>query len=131
MALLENFVNGYECLESLNLISENRLYFETAPERRRGVVIPGIYNALYIAVSLLWPQSEWMIIRTPDVFLFRCRLVRTRSFLNIYYKFMLGLLFIHRSGWIVHFLFTVSKISSTRWRSAEPTPCQLREKRWS
>lgn len=45
VALLENFVHGDECLERLDFVSEDGLYFESGPYRCRGVIVPGIDDA--------------------------------------------------------------------------------------
>ena len=42
VALLENLVYGDECLEGLDFVSEDGLYFEAGPYRSRGVIVPGI-----------------------------------------------------------------------------------------
>ena len=42
VSLLENFVYGDKCLERLDLVSEDGLYFEAGPYRSRGVIVPGI-----------------------------------------------------------------------------------------
>ena len=48
VTLLENFVYGDECLEGLNFVSEDGLYFEGGSYRCGQVVVPGIDNAFCV-----------------------------------------------------------------------------------
>jgi hypothetical protein len=76
VAFLENFVYGDECLERLDFVSEDGLYFEAGPYRCRRVVIPGIDDTFCIddwknRQRLLMKPRQINLVHTTDVFLFR------------------------------------------------------------
>ena len=48
VTLLEDFVYGGECLEGLNFVSEDGLYFEAGSYRCGRVVVPGIDDAFCV-----------------------------------------------------------------------------------
>ena len=47
VTLLENLVHGDKRLEGLDFVGQDRLHAQTRPERDRGMVVPGEYDALY------------------------------------------------------------------------------------
>ena len=47
VTLLENLMHGDKRLERLHFIGQDGLHAQTRPERDRGMVVPGEYDALY------------------------------------------------------------------------------------
>jgi hypothetical protein len=103
VTLLENFVDRDKRLEGLNLIREDWLNAKSRPKGDRRVVVPGVYDALYVMSgqeSLEFKSGT----RTANMLLFGCSLIGTGCLLYVDNQFLFRLVFVHWPSRIVYFI---------------------------
>ena len=103
MPLLKDFVDRDKRLEGLDLIREDWLNAESRPKGDRRVVVPSVYDALYVTSG----QKSVKLksgTRTANMLLFGCSLIGTGCLLYIDNQFMFRLVFVHRPSRVVYFI---------------------------
>lgn len=103
MTLLQDFMYCDEGFERLHLVGKNGLYAQASPERDGRMIVPCIYDALYVIARSALPSYD-SGRRTPNMLLLRCSLIRVGGLLDVDNKFSFGLVLVYRTRWIVHFI---------------------------
>ena len=100
---MNDFVHCNQSLEGLYFVGQYGLNTEASPKGHRRMIVPSVHDTFYEASEQVAVTVQ-SISRTSDVFLLRCCLLWTCSFLDVYDEFMVGLVLVDWASGIVDFV---------------------------